>query len=101
MPLLRAKRGWVPPPTWRRIRWPEAERHEKPNLSPDRQLTSGPNHLARGAKLGANADRLRATSSYRQPSSLQVNAIQGDSSRLPATQWWCLLSLIAAAVALP
>jgi len=36
-----------------------------------------------GANRGANASRRRAISGYRQPPSTQLNAIEGDTGRLP------------------
>jgi hypothetical protein len=45
--------------------------------------------------------RPRATPGYYQPQSMQLNAINGDISRLPATQRWCLCSSGSATQALP
>jgi len=51
--------------------------------------------------VGANSHSLQATTDHFKPQSVQVNGPPSHIRRHAAMVLWCLLSLIAAAVALP
>jgi hypothetical protein len=51
--------------------------------------------------MGASSHSLQAASGHNQLLSDQLNGLMNDVRRHAATDQWCLLSLVAGAVALP